>query len=250
MVHKRESEFDWAKVDPASVRGICDEAHWDEFVVQAGGVRFDKIVPNAAFKNADYVFHEFRAIAELKEIKTEFFGGAEFRKKFERYRREKPSLSAEDARKHLLKIMREPLVRIMRTANRQIRETKKFLGGDDWIGTLICINHDFRSVKPWTVMQLFENVLRKPDFESIDSVNYNTNHFVELPGHPHPSYFGTDFSKKNDYYERSVDFNRFLGEGWDAYRENVSGPFIKAPQLSERQLIDARVVNGPKRQVP
>src|SRR5687767_10548954 len=117
------------------------EAAWDEFVHQIGGKRITELVANPTFENADYLFDPPGIVAELKEITTEFNRSSAFRDGYRaliaRAIAEIPGWKPDlvGGRKmypawfvaEFARLFRPHISRILKKANRQLRETKAYL---------------------------------------------------------------------------------------------------------------------------
>jgi len=123
---------------------LADEPHWNEFVVEFGGELVAPLIKRAGVKNADYLFREQRIIAELKILQTEFFDplliriGQAAAKLIQ-----DPTDEAFDLfERFLFPTLEAPLKRIIKNANRQIKETKAVLGLPNHRGIILCTTMD------------------------------------------------------------------------------------------------------------
>ena len=144
--------------DWSQQRGVATEPDIDRFIASLGGERVDRIFPQAKFRNADYVFRDQKIVIELKVLETEFGATQEFLAKeaslHEQMARQfglGPILRAEvgparfyaEAKRQLY---RAPLGRIIKTANRQLRETRQALASEGYLGVLWLVNDQFRHI--------------------------------------------------------------------------------------------------------
>ena len=210
------------------------EPTFDSFVASVGGARVDRRFGNLSHENADYIFEDRKVLIELKIIEDEFGNTAPFKEKEEalqlimaqkfsagqiiRGERE-PSQFYTQRR---LELYRAPLARIVKKANRQIRETKINLGLAEYRGLLICINDGFRQLGADIVMHLLCRVLLGSN-SSINAIVYHTNHYVTIPDYHYaalpwvPAYADAE---KDDL----PDFVNWLGKEWFDYVEKQTGP--------------------------
>ena len=150
------------EIDYSQRKGIADEPHWNKFVLTAGGGLVSPHIKRQGVKNADYMFPAAKVIVELKVLQTEFARTKQMLFKVEelaRYPGIDPDNQTLPLRRELLLLLRKPLQRIVNTANRQLKETKRELGLTDWSGIIVCINDGFRSAPPHLVLDLLTQVL-------------------------------------------------------------------------------------------
>src|SRR5262249_8165565 len=168
------------------------------FVLTAGGEPVGPHIKRPGVKNADYMFPSAKVIIELKILETEFAHTKQTLEKVDQLIEQYPGVDPDDMtkplRRELLLLLRKPLQRIINTANRQIKETKRDLGLIDWSGIILCVNDGFRSAPPLMVLGLLAHILSKTSYSNTDALIYQTNHYVELPNSPyahllwHPMY--------------------------------------------------------------
>lgn len=221
---------DWSKE-----RGIADEAHIDRFIASIGGERLDVRFPNASFQNADYIFPDKKILIELKVLETEFGATDEFKAKADGLiediarnfgfgpivRGEKgPSQFYAKAKRNLF---RAPLGRIVKKANRQLRESKAALSDDGYRGLLWVVNDNFRAVGTELAIHLLCSTLGRQN-SNVDGLIYVTNHYVDIPGDDYarlvwvPAY-------ADGVEEDLPDFVDWLGGAWFRFQESEIGPF-------------------------
>jgi hypothetical protein len=169
------------------------EKEFDSCVDSIGGLRVDKLVgPSPGFKNADYLFHQYKIVAELKVLEED--------KIFDQKNKEKASNSCakyfdngltpniivvgsritttddtpNELKQELLELYRVSLHRVIETANKQIKSTKAHLNLKDNSGLLILVNNGHTALSPDVLMYLLKETFRRFSFSSIDSVLYFT----------------------------------------------------------------------------
>lgn len=210
----------------ASLKGIADEPTWDDFVKHIGGVRISDEHPNADFPNADYLFQEDKVIIELKILETEFGNTEQFRNKAKAYTakfvaKEGKSPMALDPKvtaryfKGFIDLFRNPIARIAKKANKQIRETKKELDLPDHLGVWLLVNDNFRELPPRPILGTLGRILNGA-YRSVDAVIYLTNHYVLMPGDDYGRILWTPLYSPNAP-QRLVDFVNELGRKWFDY---------------------------------
>lgn len=236
------SEIDWSER-----RGIADEPHWNKFVLTAGGEPVAPYIKRQGVKNADYMFPASKVIVELKILQTEFAHTKQMLERVEALIAKFPEPDLDDKshplRRELLLLLRKPLQRIINTANRQIKETKRELGLNDWKGIIVCVNDGFRAAPPHLVIGLLSHILAQTDYSNTDALIYQTNHYVEIPDNPYAVLLWTPA-----YSERAGDdlvaFVNDLGRRWRAYASEVSGPPDFSEEKEEIDLTQVSVISG------
>lgn len=228
-------------------RGVATEDHWDKFVKMIGGTRVANFVSRPKFNNADYLIPNANVVIELKVLETEFARQPELKNKidlavadFEKYPPSSDALADK-----VLELLRHPLARIAKKANKQVRETKLHMDLKGWKGLFICINDGFRQFPPQLVEHLFHRVLHG-SCSSIASFVYMTNHYIELPGNPYALELWSPRYREPIDHEL-VSFVNKLGVEWGKYTESVLGPYDWSGSGQNFDISNARVVTGPIR---
>ena len=73
----------------------------------------------------------------------------------------------------VLRIFRPPISRILKKANKQIKETKKHYGIKNNKGTIVIVNDGFNSIEPAHILGIITNLLLH-SYSSIDCIVYMT----------------------------------------------------------------------------
>jgi len=232
------------------------ELTWQEFVRRVGGnVVSDLVREPRSFENADFLFPEARVVAELKEIKTEFASSDAFNHGFDRLMHR---LMAEDPgwkpllfggsgnnpkwfNREFVRLSRPSVSRILKKANRQLRETKEHFGIQSATGVILMVNDGFTGIGPDMVLALAANLLQH-SFSSIDCLVYLTvNRYVELVGSDTPRLMWAP-----TYSDRAPDslvaFIDDLGRQWFTFLEEKIGPFT----LHAEPTPDSSVIRGSR----
>lgn len=215
------------------------EATWREFVRSVGGDVVEDLVPEPrAFENADFIFRNVSMVAELKEVETEFGRSSAVREGFraliKRVMEEDPNWrplllggSGEYPRwfsGEFVRLFRPAVSRILKKANRQIRETKAHFGISESTGMLIFVNDGFTELEPHFVRAVACDLLVN-SFSSIDCFLYMTvNRYVEVAGSDVPRllWMPSYSERANDSLVELVDD---LGRRWYEFLETKIGPF-------------------------
>jgi hypothetical protein len=235
---------------------IAVEPSWREFVRSVGGTVIEDELPQTrGFKNADFAFFDSSVIAELKEIETEFSTAPAFRTGFDalmqRLITEHPEwrpalLGATDQYPtwflpEFVRLFRPPLSRILKKANRQLRDTKAHFNIKSPTGVLLLVNDGFASIGPELVRAQTSELLLH-SYSSIDCCIYLTvNRYVEIAGSNEPKLLWVP-----TYSERAsddlVEFLDKLGRQWFDYLELRIGPFTSRTEISQ----EANILQGSR----
>lgn len=233
---KRPGEPDFWDVGPHDP--IPVEKAWREFIRTLGGKLVEDLVPPPRnFHNADFLFRGVEVVAELKEIQSEFSDHASFQNAFDSLMKRvldedpswKPSLFGGTTGlpswfdRELVRLFRDPISRILKRANRQLRETKSHFGIASPTGLLLLVNDGFTSLWPDHIRWLVADLLVQ-SYSSIDCVVYLTvNTYVEYAKNETPGLMWAPL-----YSDRApeslVGFVDDLGRRWFDYMEQAIGP--------------------------
>ena len=240
------------------------EGTWREFVKSDGGQVIEDLVPEPrTFQNADFLFPVPGVVAELKEVKTEFDRSEAFRSgvhsMMERLMKEDPSWRLmlfdgpakfpKRVTPELIRLFRPPISRILKKANRQLRETKEHFKIESNTGILIMVNDGFTSLEPHFVRSLACSLL-VGSYSSIDCFLYLTvNRYVEIEGSDVPRLVW--FPSYSDRAPESlVSFIDDLGRRWFKFLQAKIGPFMlpydEVPQNKESAPIRTRSIVLPR----
>lgn len=223
------------------------EESWREFVRGVAGTVVDDVLPKQReFENADFVFIEAAVVAELKEIETEFSSSSAFCTGFDALMRR---LVAEDPNwrpvlfggsgqapawfaPEFVRLFRPPLSRILKKANRQLRNTKDHFNIQAPTGTLLLVNDGFTAIGPDLIRAQTSELLMH-SYSSIDCCVYLTvNRYVEFVGSNEPQLLWVP-----TYSDRAsnelVAFVDDLGRQWFNYVESKVGPFTSRVEISQ-----------------
>lgn len=231
------------------------EETWNQFIHDTGGIIVSSILSKSPkFENADYLYQEEQVVLELKEIETEFTNSESFKNKFtkliERLLKEnpdwKPALlgGSEKVPQWFLidfvRIARPNISRILKKANRQIRDTKNYFNFKTPHGILLFVNDGFAGITPDFIFALVCNLLTN-SFSSIDCVVYLTvNRYIEIKGSNIPRLvWWPAYSNRADKF--LSEFINELGRKWFEYLEVKIGPFNK-----KDVTINGNIIEGSK----
>jgi hypothetical protein len=214
------------------------ESSWRDFVRSVDGQVVEDVVPEPRkFENADFLFPSSGVVAELKEIESQFDRSPAFRDGFHsligRVMEEDPNwrpllLGGSGAypkwfSHELIRLFRPSLSRILKKANRQIRETKAHFSIHTPTGMLVMVNDGFTALEPHFVRTVACDLLVN-SYSSVDCFLYLTvNRYVEIEGSDvprllwMPTYSGTA-------PDLLVNFVDDLGRKWFDFLETRIGP--------------------------
>lgn len=229
------------------------EETWDEFVRSVGGLRISELLSKSpSFDNADYLFPPLGIVAELKEVVTEFGNSSAFRVGFSNLMARlmteepdwRPALLGGNGRypqwfnAEFIRLFRPPISRVLKKANRQIRETKEHFGGANLSGVLLFVNDGFTGLGPDVVQALACSLLMH-SYSSIDCFVYITlNRYVEIKGSNVPRLMWAPVYGDNAVDSLQSSINE-LGRKWFKFLESKIGPFtIDNWESEDRQVIE------------
>jgi hypothetical protein len=224
---------------------LADEPHWNEFVAEFGGELVAPLIKRAGVQNADYLFREQRVIAELKILQTEFFDplliriGQAAAKLIQ-----DPTDEAFDLfERFLVSTLEAPLKRIIKKANRQIKETKGVLGLPNHRGIILCINDGFVGIPPSIVSEIIFGMLKGSSYTNTRCIVYLTNHLVKFADDDEPALlWWTQYNGRPP--EDLMMFVDKLGEEWSLFLANRASSGARPIWRTAKDFRGATVVNG------
>lgn len=212
------------------------ENTWQEFVrLQKGKVLSDDFGTSPDFANADFWFDKEQVVIELKEIQTEFLDKKkdEITNFIEKYIRESGLSGSEifqgkfsdDFYREYIRLVRPAIARILKKANRQIKETKKYLEVPNARGVAIIVNDGFTSLSVTIVLGLICNILVN-SYSSIDGfVLMTVNSYVAIESSDIPRLIWTPSYSPSSEHTSLPDFINDLGREWWKFMEVKTGGF-------------------------
>lgn len=228
------------------------EDTWNKFIEVSGGNRVDEeLSKNPDFDNADYIYKEDNIILELKEIETEFLRQEKTREKYNQLieKLKNDESYNENAliddkvaypswfNNEFQRLAKPAIDRVLKKANKQIKETKKYFGVNKDSGVIIFVNDGFTDINPYVVSRLAQNSLIY-SYSSIDCFLYMTvNRYVELPGDNEPKLLWVPaYSEKAS--DDLHDFINELGRKWFDFMEEKIGPFTSRTEIESSTILD------------
>ncbi|QTN32268.1 hypothetical protein HZ994_07965 [Akkermansiaceae bacterium] len=205
------------------------EETFAELVRDSGGVVLeDKLPKSPSFENADYVFHHERLVAELKCLTEDNVNSPNIESKIDALiadwhdqgkiqtkQRDKESWRKmpQELQTKIYEISTKSIKRRIQKANAQIRETKRELGLDNYLGMVILANDGIYSHGPAAFINAAMVALKR-DFSEIDYVIFFTaNLFTRLKETPEPAliWIGIDLQRGAKIDGQFIDR---LGRDW------------------------------------
>ena len=230
---------------------IAVEQIWRDFVRFIGGTVIEDFLPQPRqFQNADFSFLENSIFAELKEIETEFSKAPAFFREYEALLSKLISENPEwrpalfGGQNHypswfnteFIRLFRPPLLRILKKANRQLRETKSHFGINSPTGILLLVNDGFTTIGPDLIRALISDILLHT-YSSIDCFIYLTvNRYIKIEGYEEPMlvWVPTYSCRASDALVHFVDD---LGRKWHDFLETNTGPFTSKSEVPQESNI-------------
>ena len=227
------------------------ESQFDTVVKRIGGVPLRELLDSKSpsFENADYLFPSENIITELKILEKDPNTDGELQSKvqakFDDWMAEgklfvsgteiihSKDLSPE-MQWELMRIHSEPVKRVIKKANRQIRDTKAYLNRPHAQGHVIIVNEANRELQPEHLGFAAHQSLGRA-FSSINGVSLLTiNVGVTMPGVPSTLRLWMDYVR-NDVPEIDKNFLLRFRKAWcDHYSQLIGEPV----SLFEQQKVN------------
>lgn len=223
----------------------------DGFVKSIGGIKIsDELPVPPPFENADYLFREAGVVIELKEITTEFGESSGIKNKFinlheKHYKNDptwRPALLGGNGYTKVfsvdfIRLFREPLGRILKKANSQIKSTKIMLPFEHGVGVVMLVNDGFKSLEPNFVCALLSDILSNSNSSVQCCIYMTVNTYVDVPASDYAHLIWVPV-----YSERAPDslvaFIDNLGSQWFQHLESLIGPFDVSLKASDRSFLN------------
>ena len=207
------------------------ESSFDEFVKEFKGELVSELLPSNPLENADYLFRTDNVVAELKCLEKDILRGDNFNTKLN-------SLYDTWIRKGLVRqrwgvfelntgtlplecqrevhgLLKAPIERTIKKANRQIRQTRNYFDVPDAAGLLLMANEGMYSVESAHIVDIACRILAN-QYSSIDGLAYFTvNIPATKPGFNR--YVNLWVSKHRKYNESFIKWLDGMAEAWNAF---------------------------------
>jgi hypothetical protein len=167
----------------------------NEFVTSIGGELVSELISaNPDFENADYLFRSSRVVVELKSLQEDFAVPERLQNKiaklWEKWFAEgsvkfgdifRADELPREKRRLIEKLYSEPIRRVLKKANRQLRNTADKLGVNNPRNLLLIANDGLYSLEPEFIIRTIARLLQR-EFSSIHGFVYFTvNRYVDIP---------------------------------------------------------------------
>ncbi|KOO13207.1 hypothetical protein AKJ18_19785 [Vibrio xuii] len=211
------------------------EVFIDGFIQSVEGQRIDdELPPEVNFNNADYVIHFAEHLIELKCLEDNQFQNRAFvRNVFNRLQEHWSYLDSEEAKGKVPEIraretldkftvelenaMYARIKKIITKANKQLRETKNYLGYENYSGTIWIVNENNIALSVKSLVNLVSRVLNGGSYSNIQSVVLsNVNMHVASRSLNSPCLYWIPIFR-DDADENAQGLMYFLGQCWAIY---------------------------------
>lgn len=230
------------------------EEYFDGFIRFSGGIRLtDRFGPGLEEKNADYLFEDQKVIVELKILKQDFVQSQK-EKIDEAVRNAMRSVKItpgmilgtdksvpQEVVDATSEVLKKPLQNIVKSANKQIKESKGILSLPDGKGVLAVLVDGFYSIDPFLMANIFHKII---------TFNYSCVNVVLLIsfrrrvklnlGDGEYNYLIFEPRYKTEPSQDFADFINAFGSSWFDYPQVLSGNRFGKKVLS----YDARNLEG------
>ena len=238
-------------INYAEEKGCATEPNFDEFVYENGGKRLTDIIAKPTFLNCDYVFDDSKVLIELKIIETEFAKASAFHEKVINAYVENSKIygfssmfrptkeSFEDLNFRFIRLFRPPISRILKKANKQLRESKNALG-NNYSGIVFLVNDSFRELSVNSILYLLGNLL-KDSYSEIEAIVYLTNHHVAVPWSEYALLVWAPLYQDSEN-KKLFHFINDIGGKWSKYSEKKLGKFDVRYKGDDIDLSEMRTI--------
>lgn len=207
------------------------ESSFDEFVREFKGEHVSELLPSNPLENADYLFRNDYVVAELKCLEKDILRNDNFssklnalydtwvRKRLVRQRSGVFELNTGtlplECQREVHGLLKAPIERTIKKANRQIRQTKKYFEVPDATGLLLLANEGMYSVESAHIVDFACRILAN-QYSSIDGLAYFTVNIPAMkPGFDR--YVNVWVSKHRKYNESFIKWLDRMAEAWNGF---------------------------------
>lgn len=231
-----------------------------EFVREFGGeVVADLLSESPDFPNADYLFRADGVIAELKCLQSDFAAPPAIQEKVAGLYRDwfkegsvtpgmlwRPDELPRDKRRKLKALYTKPLQRVIRKANRQLRETAAHFDMNDARRLLLIANDGLYSLESLPIVWSLADILQRGIYSNIDGfVYFMVNSYVEVPGDEYARQLWIPLYDERTPEDLPDFVNRF-GRAWgDFFGQKIGGWDDRYETDCPDPILDARHVPPP-----
>ena len=222
-----------------------------------GGERVsDYLSKSPAFDNADYIFHNYKVVAELKCLDVDKMNDPKFIDKASKIYRDEYTtpivafgnvklsthgFSSEYTRK-IRNLYRKPIQKRVLKANKQLKNTRKELGVEDYKGVVIVVNNNNSALDPWHIHDILESLMNQDCYSAINgAIFFNVKQKVVLPrnGREYTAWVTLD---RNSHQKIDLEFQTAFRNCWlKHFSKLIDEPNYTISKGSQSDL--ARLVN-------
>jgi hypothetical protein len=226
------------------------ETVFADFVEEYGGVVSDRLgdAPDKP-KNADYIFHGAKVVAELKLLKDDPVTNKDFLKSREKKEKEwlqtgkitqaelakvtKINQLPDNLYRDIVKLYTRPIKSHLEKANTQIKATRHNMNLEDYKGLVFFTSDGNYFLEPRHVRQIAADILNSGKYSSINTVVHLTVNVVTTrPDDERLSRLWVNLYRDKDYFENvPLPFLKDLYNKWVDYYQEVTG--VELDNISE-----------------
>jgi hypothetical protein len=228
------------------------ESVFDEVVQIAGGSLVRADVGNSpTFDNADYIFPDYKLIAELKCLTKDKASDpstyAKFRRLWIKWRQEglvkgrtPPSINSRAlpsrCQSEMYDVLGKPIRRRIQKANKQIRETKAALRLGDYRGVLFIVNDGNFMFPPAATIHAVQLALDRDFREIRHFVFFTANMYLAVRGIDRPILSWISFDMDNDKCGPAEALYERLHQHWTHRHEEITGVRADVTELKDSDM--------------
>jgi hypothetical protein len=228
------------------------EREFDSIVAASGGeiVRLS-VGTSPAFDNADYIFHEYKLVAELKCLERDRLTDPAMQVKFRRLWinwRQRGLTSGPVPRtinsrslppicqREMYQVTGKPIRRRVQKANKQIRDTKAALRLQDYRGVLFIANDGNFMFPPAATIHALQLSLQRDFREIRHFVFFTANMYLAMKGKDRPVLCWISFDMDNDKSSPAEQLYEDLHVRWTRRHSEVTGIPAEIAELSDADM--------------
>jgi hypothetical protein len=243
-----------------NLSNIDVEESFSDFVEEYGGVVSDRENQKSKARNADFVFHEQKVIAELKILKDDPYKNKEFRKSHAKKEREwvgKGYITTEELKRvtklkelpdrcyrDIEKLYIRPLKTHVEKANEQIKSTRKLQNLSDYKGLLLLVSDGNFLLDPKNIRMGLSGLFASGRYSGINTVSYLTVNVVTTrPDDPSLSRLWINFFRHGQLEQVPLGFLNDLYDKWATFFAVKTGiPINKISEVNEFGITEVDVL--------
>lgn len=234
------------------IRKIEIEREFDGIVAASGGeIVRSSIGRSPSFDNADYVFHDYKLVAELKCLERDNLNEPATQVKFRRLwinwrqrgltsgpvpRTINSRFLPEICQTEMYRVTGRPIRRRIQKANKQIRDTKAALGLPDYRGVLFIANDGNFMFPPAATIHAVQLSLQRDFREIRHFVFFTANMYLAMKGKDRPVLCWISFDMDNNKSGPAEQLYEDLHTRWMRRHCEVTGIPVEVAELSDADM--------------